>query len=79
MDGNNALALNSSPLDPKLEARSDSPRDFSQQTPEDAEFLASFTEADRKRIVRKVDFRLLPWLALLYLISFLDRTNLGIS
>jgi len=30
-----------------------------------------------KRIVRKLDWRLIPWLSLLYLISFLDRTNIG--
>jgi hypothetical protein len=33
-------------------------------------------EAER-RIVRKLDWRLIPWLSLLYLISFLDRTNIG--
>lgn len=30
-----------------------------------------------KRLVRKLDWRLIPWLCLLYLISFLDRTNIG--
>lgn len=30
-----------------------------------------------KRLVRKVDWVLLPFLALLYLLSFLDRTNIG--
>ena len=30
-----------------------------------------------KRLVRKLDMRLIPWLSLLYLISFLDRTNIG--
>lgn len=29
------------------------------------------------RLVRKIDLRLLPFLALLYLLSFLDRTNIG--
>jgi len=27
--------------------------------------------------VRKVDLWLIPWLCLLYLLSFLDRTNIG--
>ena len=31
---------------------------------------------DRK-LVRKLDFNLIPWLTLLYLVSFLDRTNVG--
>jgi hypothetical protein len=30
-----------------------------------------------KKLVRKLDLRLIPWLSLLYLISFLDRTNIG--
>lgn len=30
-----------------------------------------------KNLVRKLDLRLIPWLSLLYLISFLDRTNIG--
>ena len=27
--------------------------------------------------MRRVDLRLLPWLTLLYLISFIDRSNIG--
>lgn len=30
-----------------------------------------------KKTIRKVDLYLIPWLCLLYLISFLDRTNIG--
>jgi len=30
-----------------------------------------------KKLIRKLDWRLIPWLSLLYLISFLDRTNIG--
>ncbi|KAI5293786.1 hypothetical protein KEM52_005232 [Ascosphaera acerosa] len=30
-----------------------------------------------KELVRKLDWRLLPWLSVLYLMSFLDRTNAG--
>jgi len=30
-----------------------------------------------KRLIRKLDFKIIPWLTLLYLISFLDRTNIG--
>ncbi|KAF3930871.1 hypothetical protein ABW19_dt0204367 [Dactylella cylindrospora] len=33
-------------------------------------------ELDRK-LVRKLDWRLIPWLCVLYLASFLDRTNIG--
>ncbi|PIA91014.1 putative transporter [Cercospora beticola] len=30
-----------------------------------------------KKLLRKLDMKLIPWLTLLYLISFLDRTNIG--
>ena len=33
--------------------------------------------AVEKKLIRKLDWRLIPWLCLLYLISFLDRTNIG--
>ena len=29
------------------------------------------------RLIRKIDRQLLPWLSLLYLLSFLDRTSIG--
>ncbi|KAF2093482.1 MFS general substrate transporter [Rhizodiscina lignyota] len=34
-------------------------------------------EAEQKRILRKVDLRLVPLLTFLYLISFVDRSNIG--
>ena len=30
-----------------------------------------------KKLMRRVDLWLIPWLCLLYLLSFLDRTNIG--
>lgn len=33
-------------------------------------------QQDRK-LLRKIDLNLVPWLCLLYLVSFLDRTNIG--
>lgn len=44
---------------------------------EDAEFYQNYTKAQRKKITRKVDVRLVPMLAILYLISHLDRANIG--
>jgi len=32
---------------------------------------------DERKLLRKIDLRLVPWLALLYLLSFLDRTGIG--
>ncbi|KAH7231472.1 hypothetical protein FSOLCH5_015210 [Fusarium solani] len=37
----------------------------------------SFSHLDEKKILRKMDLRLIPMLALLYLLSFLDRGNIG--
>ncbi|KAL0257655.1 hypothetical protein SLS55_006818 [Diplodia seriata] len=46
-------------------------------SPEDEEFLASFPEEKKKRAVRKVDWRLVPMLLMLYLITYIDKTNIG--
>ncbi|KAG8763222.1 hypothetical protein FRC11_005333 [Ceratobasidium sp. 423] len=35
------------------------------------------SEVDEKKLLRKIDMRLIPWLSLLYLLSFLDRTSIG--
>ena len=32
---------------------------------------------DERKLVRKLDWRLIPWLSFLYLLSFLDRTSIG--
>ncbi|KAI5897004.1 MFS general substrate transporter [Schizophyllum commune H4-8] len=39
--------------------------------------VSSFDEAEHKRIVRRVDWHLLPLVTLLYFLSFLDRGNIG--
>ncbi|KAK4155740.1 major facilitator superfamily domain-containing protein [Chaetomidium leptoderma] len=39
--------------------------------------LQSFAHLNEKAILRKMDLRLIPMLALLYLLSFLDRGNIG--
>ncbi|KAK8059021.1 hypothetical protein PG994_009469 [Apiospora phragmitis] len=39
--------------------------------------MASFAHLDEKKILRKMDMRLIPMLAVLYLLSFLDRGNIG--
>ncbi|CAK1361025.1 putative transporter [Cercospora beticola] len=46
-------------------------------TAEEAAFLAGFSEEQRKAVLRKVDWRLVPVLLILYLISFIDRANIG--
>ena len=42
-----------------------------------AERGPTYDEKATKRLLRKIDVRLIPFLALLYLLSFLDRTNIG--
>lgn len=44
---------------------------------EDADFYNNFTSEQRKKVLRKVDLRLVPMLSVLYLVSHLDRANIG--
>ncbi|KAK5951825.1 hypothetical protein OHC33_007117 [Knufia fluminis] len=44
---------------------------------EDADFYRNYPEASRKKVFRKVDIRLIPMLAALYLICHIDRANIG--
>lgn len=44
---------------------------------EELDFYSSFTPEMRRKLNRKVDIRLIPVLALLYLVSNLDRANIG--
>lgn len=37
----------------------------------------SFAHIDEKKLLRKMDLRLIPMLTLLYLLSFIDRGNIG--
>lgn len=46
-------------------------------TEEEAGFLASFSDDQKKVVLRKIDVRLVPMLLVLYLISFIDRANIG--
>ncbi|KAJ5668877.1 hypothetical protein N7462_009947 [Penicillium macrosclerotiorum] len=46
-------------------------------TPDDEHFYSNFPEESRKKVFRKVDIRLVPMLAVLYLISHIDRANIG--
>lgn len=35
------------------------------------------SEVDERKLMRKIDLALIPWLSFLYLLSFLDRTSIG--
>lgn len=43
----------------------------------DAHLSAEERKAIDRKLLRKIDFKLVPWLCFLYLLSFLDRTNIG--
>ncbi|KAJ5371061.1 uncharacterized protein N7496_007153 [Penicillium cataractarum] len=43
----------------------------------DADFYVSFSAERKKKLMRKVDLRLVPMLGVVYLISHLDRSNIG--
>ncbi|WWC93838.1 hypothetical protein V866_000674 [Kwoniella sp. B9012] len=54
--------------------------DTTKQDPEAvASVEARHTPEEEKAFVRKLDRRVLPWIMLLYLLSYLDRSNLGNS
>jgi MFS family permease len=44
---------------------------------QDLEKVPNYTEEEYKKILRKIDKQLLPFVSLLYLLSFLDRANIG--
>ncbi|KAF5588823.1 major facilitator superfamily transporter [Fusarium subglutinans] len=46
-------------------------------TKANTESPVSFGQADEKRLVRKLDRTILPWIMLLYLLSYIDRSNMG--
>lgn len=41
--------------------------------------IAHFTPEEQKKIIRKIDLRLVPTLGFMYCVSLMDRTNLGIA
>lgn len=41
--------------------------------------IDAFTPEEQKRIIRKIDWRLVPTLGFMYCVSLMDRTNLGIA
>lgn len=44
---------------------------------EDAAFYEAFSADKQKKMLRKIDIRLVPFLALLYLCAHIDRANIG--
>jgi hypothetical protein len=42
---------------------------------DESEAIIDLPESEEKRILRKIDYRLLPLLTFLYLVAFVDRSN----
>ncbi|GJN71068.1 hypothetical protein PLIIFM63780_002341 [Purpureocillium lilacinum] len=47
------------------------------QTDRPEEDLPAYDDAETRRILRKADWRVIPCLAAMYLVSFIDRSNIG--
>lgn len=64
--------------DEKLEKHvDDQTQDVPIASQKDAEILPEFNHADERALVRKLDKYIIPPTMLLYLVSFLDRVNIG--
>ncbi|ORY81511.1 putative MFS transporter [Protomyces lactucae-debilis] len=65
----------------KAEARHEESVDLAHTNSDEGKpYLADhvpFTPEEEKKLLRKIDLRLIPWLSFLYLLSFLDRANIG--
>jgi hypothetical protein len=58
---------------------SDSSSMLDHLTPEDRLWLSSISPKEEKRIFRKVDVRVISILTMLYVLSSLDKTNIGMN
>ncbi|POR36404.1 Vitamin H transporter, putative [Tolypocladium paradoxum] len=64
---------------PSIEMREDNVPSVSQQDSELAEALRNYVPhtADEKKLVKKIDIFLMPILWLMYILNYIDRTNIG--
>ena len=53
--------------------------DYLEKQPEENGIAAAFDHAAERKLLRKIDWRLLPILGALYSISLIDRTNVRSS
>jgi hypothetical protein len=52
-------------------------KELSSPTHDLSHLEVDISAVDPRKLKRKIDFRLLPWLTLLYLLCFLDRGSIG--
>ncbi|KIX02485.1 uncharacterized protein Z518_08426 [Rhinocladiella mackenziei CBS 650.93] len=77
---NTPTARSESPVTSQMHDSSDAGmkgEDDSFEHTENTATYHEFANIDEKKVLRKMDLRLIPTLALLYLLSFLDRANIG--
>jgi len=62
-----------------MEKRTPSPDGSDREADEKQIFNANIDTSgvDERKLIRKIDMALIPWLSFLYLLSFLDRTSIG--
>ena len=48
--------------------------DDEKRSPEDVDLKSRFPTVDERKLMRKIDLRLVPVLCVLYLLAFLDRS-----
>ncbi|CAE6504641.1 unnamed protein product, partial [Rhizoctonia solani] len=61
----------------KEQTRTTEDRSLKSPTPESHSRLASWSQEEENRLVRKLDWQILPVVTILYLANFIDRTNIG--
>ncbi|RGP78857.1 hypothetical protein FLONG3_3056 [Fusarium longipes] len=75
MDPNTSKDLDSAKVDDKFVENA--PDVYQGLSPEDADFMRGYEGKKGQKVVRKIDFRLLPIMAVLYLLAHIDRGNIG--
>jgi hypothetical protein len=55
----------------------DQPKDSATYRVSEGTFVSSRSNAQHNRLMWKIDLHILPWLAIFYFLSFLDRVNIG--
>lgn len=60
-----------------VEISSTNMEEFRKQNTEHHEHETPFSEKKTKRLLRKIDLAILPLVSVMYLLSFLDRSNIG--
>ena len=61
----------------EVDGKVGSPASYSSDREEYEALLVKFDKTRENALMRKIDWRLLPVLALFYLLSYMDRTNMG--